>query len=246
MGSTCWGCGWEEGRHSGGPIGGLEGSEDRGSVPAASGATAVRQAMQTSGWCDPGAEVNKRLCKSLASSFSRTPPRLPPSRKCLMRVVGPRGGGGAPWGWGTGGPPGLQPARSCRQGAVPSQLWEAPSWAPGAGAAPWNAQMWRRRPRRVPSCPVVSCPVWAALSSLPAQARQPRADTRCLREQRLPAPPHDLPSAPPPRGHPGRGAPTLSGSRLGWGLLDGKARSHTWSLRLRKLPSQSPASVSPC
>lgn len=58
---------------------------------------------------------------------------------------------------------------------------------------PWAQRlgMWRSdvaappASRPVLSCPVVLRPVWAALNSLPAQARQPRADTSCLREQRL-------------------------------------------------------------
>lgn len=154
-----------------------------------------------------------------------------------MRVVGPWE---ASWGWGTPSHPVLRAtprpaaAHSCRQGAVPFQLWEAPSgpWAQRPG-------MWRSdvaappASRPVLSCPVVLRPVWAALNSLPAQARQPRADTSCLREQRLRAPPHGVPG--PWHPNPVRVSPSLP--ELGTSLWERiLAVSHTWSLYVRNFP----------
>lgn len=160
MEKVCQGCEWVEDWHSGGLISGLERSVRGQYWPPPAWATVVGQGRCWTGmiW---GVGVTGCLLKRLALSFSRTPSRLPPSRKCLMRVVGPWDKGGGTLGMGSPSHPvpraTPRPAASpsCRQGAVPSQLWEVPSWAPGS--APWNVALrCGGGAARVASSPVLS------------------------------------------------------------------------------------------
>lgn len=95
------------------------------------------------------AEVNECLSKPLASPFSRTPPRLLPSRKRLMSVVGPWE---VLWGF----------SQACSSTQLPAgggsiSALGGSFLGPGLSALECGAQMWRRRPLRVSSCPVRSC-----------------------------------------------------------------------------------------
>lgn len=236
--------------HSGGLISGLERSVRGQYWPPPAWVTVVGQGRCWTGmiW---GVGVTGCLLKRLALSFSRTPSRLPPSRKCLMRVVGPWDKGGGTLGMGSpshrGPPPtqyrgllpGLQHLPVAGRGRfhlsfgrfLPGPRAQRPGmWRSDVAAAPPAS-------RPVLSCPVVLRPVWAALNSLSAQARQPRADTSCLREQRLRAPPHGVPG--PWHPNPVRVLPSLP--ELGTSLWERiLAMSHTWSLYFRNFPHALP------